>query len=350
MTSPTNTLHGPEELNLAPPNVVWVLIRQWMLLITLFGIVCLALRYPSDDWYVRLGLLVITSYLFFNFTSLFHETVHHTLPGTLRSNIIAGRIVGTLLLVPYTCYRESHIRHHAYLNRPNDWELWPYSDPHASLTFRRVFVWLDLILGVFMAPYVYGRTFFHPQSPIRRPEIRRAIVWEYVVILLFWGTTLGLVAWYGNWIDFLFAWALPHWIAGVLQVGRKLTEHLGMSSFDPLQGTRTVIGRNWFSRFCSYMNFDIFVHGPHHRYPKITSDQLKSRMSEHLQKDAGCTFPLYPSYFAAVKAMLPCLLWRPGVGVNAGAAGVNEVVAEDVSEFLEDAREVTAGDWDSVES
>ena len=46
-------------------------------------------------------------------------------------------------------------------------------------------------------------------------------------------------------------------IAGVLQTMRKLTEHLGMASYDPPLGTRAVIGQNWLTRLGSFMNFDI---------------------------------------------------------------------------------------------
>ena len=67
-----------------------------------------------------------------------------------------GRVIGTMIGVPYSIYRESHIRHHAYLNKPYDWELWPYSDPKASLWFRRVFVWFDLFLGMLGAMATYG--------------------------------------------------------------------------------------------------------------------------------------------------------------------------------------------------
>ena len=44
-------------------------------------------------------------------------------------SIWTGRLLGTMMFTPYTAYREVHIRHHAYLNTPRDWELWPYSDP-----------------------------------------------------------------------------------------------------------------------------------------------------------------------------------------------------------------------------
>ena len=101
------------------------------------------------------------------------------------------------MLVPYTAYRETHIRHHAYLNKPNDWELWPYSDPQAPRWFRKIFVWCDLLLGFATAPIVYGRIYFHKDSPLK-PEQRRAIRWEYFGMACFWAAILGVVAYYNR--------------------------------------------------------------------------------------------------------------------------------------------------------
>ena len=68
-----------------------------------------------------------------------------------------------------------------YLNRPDDWELWPYSDPAASRPFRIVFAWCDLLLGFITTPYMYGRIFFHKNSPITAPPTRAAILKEYLL-------------------------------------------------------------------------------------------------------------------------------------------------------------------------
>lgn len=329
------------------PLPVRFLARQIFNLLTLFTVTALAAGFPSTHPAVRTILVLLGGYFLFNLTSLFHETAHQTVPAFSRSaNVVIGRIIGVVLLVPYTVYRESHIRHHAYLNRPNDWELWPYSDPAASLTFRRIFVWIDLVFGFLTAPFTYGRTFFHPNSPIRQPAIRRTIYAEYVVMFVAWGSLLWWINAAGHWSTFLLCWGIPHWFAGILQNGRKLTEHLGMASFDPLQGTRTVYGGTRFSRLCSWLNYDIFVHGPHHRFPLLTHDKLEGRIRQCVSEDPHRNFPVYKSYTGAFLAMVPCLFRRPGVGLNAGAARVNEVVAEDVSQFLADEKQIVVGDWD----
>ncbi|MFK7821847.1 MAG: fatty acid desaturase [Planctomycetaceae bacterium] len=300
--------------------------------------------YPTEHIALRVVLIGWITYWLFTYTSMFHEAVHLLLPGGKAGNLIAGQIVGTFLCVPYHCYKEAHVRHHAYLNRPNDWELWPYSSPDCSLGFRRVFVWLDLLFGFLTAPYVYGRIFFHRDTPIKDSKIRLYVWMEYGLILAFWGTIFGVVGYYGRWESLILAWGIPHWLAGIMQVGRKLTEHLGMASFDPLKGTRTVVGQNWLSRLCSFLNYDIFVHGPHHRYPRMKSGKLESKMAEHVTRDEGIKFPLFKSYTGAVMSMLPHMFKQPGVGLNAGASVVNEVKVDDVSDFVEDAKTLVE-DW-----
>jgi hypothetical protein len=59
-------------------------------------------------------------------------------------------------------------------------------------------------------------------------------------------------------------------------------------------------------------------------------------MEAHTVREPEVSFPVYGNYMAAVLAMLPCLLFRPGVGLNAGAQVTNKVTQEDVSEFLDD--------------
>ncbi|MEZ6131755.1 MAG: fatty acid desaturase [Planctomycetaceae bacterium] len=328
----------------------WVkdyLVPQLAHIVPLICVWMLAAGYPSQAWAVRIPLILTAAYGLFCWTSRFHETAHQTVPFmSPRFAIMTGKQIGLVLLVPYHCYRECHIRHHAYLNRPIDWELWPYSDPKTSIWFRRTFVVLDLLFGFLTAPYVYSRIYFHRDSPLK-PEVRREIAVEYTYMVAIWGALLTFVAYYGYWENFLIAWVLPHWLAGVLQVGRKLTEHLGMASFDPMKGTRTVVGKSWVTRFCSYLNFDIFVHGPHHRYPRLTHDKLKGRMNEHIETHPEIRFPMFATYTGAVLNMLPCLWTRPGVGLNAGAAAMSDVTVDDVGEFLEDAKQVVNGNWDS---
>lgn len=275
----------------------------------------------GDSLAVKLAWSVFLGYCWFCVAGSFHEAVHQTMGRWQNGNIWFGRVVGTLVGVPYTAYRETHIRHHAYLNTAEDYELWPYSKPGASLTFRRAFVVFDL-MGAFLAnPVVYGRIYFKRKSPLSaraRATIRR----EYLGMAAFWGT-VGLVmatlylTGALDWRKFDPMWLLPMPIAASFNGFRKFTEHLGMASTDPILGTRTIIGKNWITRLCSYFNFELFVHGPHHRFPRASSFELEGKLAEFQRTHPDAVVPLFSSYLAAALDTLPCLWLNPGVGQNA---------------------------------
>lgn len=299
------------------------------------AMVLIAHPWPGDHWSVQAFWVLVTSYLMFCWTSCFHETAHQTLFLSHRLSVALGRVLGWLMLVPYTAYRETHIRHHAYLNKPSDWELWPYSDPDSPLWFRRVFVWLDLLAGVFTAPVVYARIFFHRDSPLK-PDQRRAVRWEYVGMALFWAAILGYVAYRNAWTTFLLVYVLPYYLAGVYQNGRKLTEHLGMISYDPMLGTRTVVGKSLWTKLCTFLNFDIFVHGPHHRHPRVSHDQLEKLTQEYVAAAEDGSLPIFRTYGAAVRDMAPWMVRNPGVGVNVGADPPGASRRGEVDNFVAD--------------
>lgn len=314
----------------------------------LVAILALAFPWPSGHWSIQIVWTLVASYCFFCWTSCFHEAAHHTLCGSKTFSVLVGRFLGTMIFVPFHVYRESHIRHHAYLNKSSDWELWPYSDPHASLWFRRLFCWAEIPFGIFTSPYVYSRLYFHKNTPLTNPEVRRKIRNEYIAIVAVWGAIIATVAATQTWGIFLAAWLIPHALAGVFQTFRKFTEHLGMSSYDPLLGTRTVIGRGLITRLATYLNFDIFVHGPHHRHPRYRHDALCDRMEEYQHENPGLTYPVFPTYWHAIADLLPTLILNPGVGMNVGAPAPSNEKQHDVSDFGEDITREILGEGDAI--
>lgn len=303
--------------------------------VLLFGFLFLEYFWPSTHPAMIATYWVLMGYFVFSWASCFHEAIHQTLCSSLGFNRHLGRVIGVFTYMPYTAYRESHIRHHAYLNRPEDWELWPYSDPHRSLTFRRIFVWIDLIFGAFTVAVIYGRIYFHKNSPLSR-ESRTAIRNEYLVTIVFWIVFATYLTWNESWLGFLRIWFVPTFLAGILQSGRKLTEHLGMVSYDPLLGTRTVRGKSWVTIITSFLNFDIFVHGPHHRHPRAGHTSLGKMMDEYVSDNPQTDYPVYSSYWRATAAMLPWLFKNPGVGMNIGAEDSRQVTGADVEDFESD--------------
>ncbi|HYO25663.1 MAG TPA: fatty acid desaturase, partial [Lacipirellulaceae bacterium] len=262
-----------------------------------------ALPWTTASPWIVAGLVAATSAMMFCWTSALHEAAHQTLFKTRWLSVLCGRLLGTLMFTPYTAYREVHIRHHAYLNTPRDWELWPYADPNASLRFRRWFVWFDLFCGVIAGPIIYGRIYFHRNSPIKSAELRRTIRYEYLGIAAVWGAVWLYTSLTHQWLGHAVVVLLPMYIAAFMQTFRKFTEHLGMASFDPLQGTRTVLPRKWLLRISSFLNFDIFVHGPHHRHPRLAHGKLESKLEEYREANPTAAYPTYTRYWQAMLAM-----------------------------------------------
>jgi fatty acid desaturase len=301
-----------------------------------FGVWAIAVGWPVQHWAVQTGWTICTGYCVFCIGSCYHEAVHHTLNGSRTLSLWVGRLIGTCLMIPFHVYREVHIRHHAYMNSPADWELWPYSDPQASLTFRRVFVWFDFFFGSIASIYIYNRIFFHPQSPIKARNVRRAAIYEFAVCAVVWSVLVGLIAYYGAWSTFFWAWLLPLGIAGSFQTSRKLTEHLGMPSYDPLLGTRTVICRDLPSRVLAFFHFDIFVHGVHHRHPRLAHGALTPTMQGYADHDPDVGTRVYPYYALAMFDMIPFMFKNPGTGMNAGGGPPHFKDCEEVRTFLTD--------------
>ena len=331
-----------EEVAAIQENSTWPRFLIWP--VNFFALLALATQWPMEHWAFQVGWTLIAAYTFLCFESCFHECSHQTLCGSRAVSVWIGRIIGTLSLVPYSTYRESHIRHHAYLNKPTDWELWPYSDPDTSLWFRRIFCWLEFPLGMFTTPYAYGRLFFHKTSPLTEAGIRRTIRTEYILMFVVWGTVLGAVTWFGQWELFISVWLIPHWVASVFQTFRKFTEHLGMVSYDPLLGARTVMGTSLLTKIACYFNFDIFLHGPHHRHPRASTNLLCSRMTDYQQQHPEIAYPVFATYRSAIWDMLP-KVWSPGVGMNMGAPAPHDE-RQQVTNFVADVSKEVVSDED----
>jgi fatty acid desaturase len=277
--------------------------------------------YGGSSPFVRMAWVILLTYCWFCVGGAFHESTHETLFKSPRANRWVGRLIGLMIAIPYTVYRETHRRHHACLNTAGDYELWPYSDPTTSLGFRRVFVWFDLIFGIVTAPHIYGRIYFS-KDPKLKPEARGAIFFEYIATAIFGASIVLGLATFGNangfdWSQFDPVWLLPMLLSPVVNTIRKFVEHLGLCSEEPLMGTRTIVGGSLLSRALRFLNFDIAVHGPHHRYPKARHFELAPRLQEYLQQNPDQEVPVFRSYSSAVWDTLPYLWKNPATGKGA---------------------------------
>ena len=315
----SKTQFTAEELIEPGDGALWP--RFLLFPVAILGYVGFVMGWGGESLMVKLAWSVSLGLCWFWVSGSFHESAHQTRGRWRNANIGFGRVVGTVIGTPYSAYRETHIRHHAYLNTAKDDELWPYSMPGASLAFRRAFVVFDILSAVLASPVVYGRIYFVQNSPISA-QARATITREYIALAAFRGTVLltvmalSLSGTVDLW-RFDPMWLLPIPIASAFNAFRKFTEHWGMASTDPILGTRTVIGDNWVTRMCSDFNFEEYVHGPYHRFPQASHFELEAKLAEFRRKPPDAVVPLFSTYRAALWDTLPCLWWNPGVGENA---------------------------------
>lgn len=293
-------------------NVPTMLFNLSMVAAAFFSLIS---GWPTDHpaWIVL--VTIVLAYFQHCWTIIFHEDAHYSLYAARWHNIFNGRIVGTLLLIPFEIFRQVHIRHHARMNTPDDFEQWPYCDPTKSLRFRRVFLVIDILLGAWVAPFIYNRAFFVRNTPMKDPAIRRKVWFEFGIMFVFWSVTIGLVAYYGAWRGLVLGYVIPAVVTGWIQTIRKLTEHLGLPAGDPMRGARTVLPQRPMGRWFAWTSFHIESHGLHHKFPQMPHRNLEKAYA--LLED-GETAPevTFSTYWQAIRDMLPHLR-RPGIGVNA---------------------------------
>ena len=280
--------------------------------------------FSPTDWLPNAIGIVVLAYCWFCIGGIAHELVHDNLHLS-KGGVWIARTIGCLLLIPHSVYREVHMRHHAYLNTPLDWEMWPYCDPRLSTGFRRTFIIFDILLAVFVTPIIWGRICFSKFSPISG-DIKKTMKREYAACAIFWFSVVSCCVWLHKTNSFTFRaehliFAAPPILATMLNGLRKIMDHVGTESIDPVHGTRTIVGQNFITRILSFFNFDLAIHGPHHRFPKLNHTQLEQKMNELQEKNPDATYPVYSSFTAALFDTLKRVITKPGVGINAGFRG-----------------------------
>ena len=94
-----------------------------------------------------------------------------------------------------------------------------------------------------------------------------------------------------------------HWDCGVWQATRKSSEHLVMGSYKSPLGIRAVPGKSVLMEICTSLEFDIVIHGPHHRYPCVVHDQLGKKMDDNMRENLDVSFQLVWKYWLSQRLL-----------------------------------------------
>ncbi|MFZ4482658.1 MAG: fatty acid desaturase family protein [Chthoniobacterales bacterium] len=277
---------------------------------TTMGVMALCL-YQGWIWPL-IPLVLLSSHLMHAMLIAFHEAAHGNLRKSKLLNEIDGIVVGMISVTPFMLYRALHQKHHVNLATEKDVELWPFVDPQEPLWWRRVAAFLELNFGFFYTPYLFWRVFLQRPSPVTNRAVRRRIWVETAGMILFWGTVLGLVAYFQVWTWFLVLYFIPAFIAGNLQSWRKYIEHVGLSGNTGRSATRSIVGDTLPGRIVSISLLHQPLHGVHHIKSSLPHEQLSDHVDWLMPEDDGDTVP-FPTYRAAFADLLKCLA-DPRVG------------------------------------
>ena len=208
---------------------------------------------PATWWAWTLDVL-LRSWLAFIGTVMAHEGVHGLLGRTRRTNDFWGRLALLPVLVPFTNFRGTHLRHHRHTNEPGkDPDLFLDTPRRWQLPLRAVamphqwFFWLRRRGGL---PPGHARDLFMNYLAIAACYLPVAILvgpWRLAMGVLPVCVLVSLVLW----IPFA-----------------HLT-HEGYSTGDPAARSH-----NWFGRLAYWFSFGLSMHREHHLRPHLAWIEL----------------------------------------------------------------------------
>ena len=263
------------------------------------------ITWQSPAWMLTPMAWLVTGHFMHMKPLSFHDMAHGTWHPNPRKNEMMGMLVGSIIMVPLSAYRYAHSQHHAYMSTEKDPELWPFVDPSKPRWGRRLAAFLEITLGYFYTPFLFGRAVWTADVI---PEVhRRRLKEEYLLIVAFWGTVLSTVHFMGLWEMFAVSFVGPLLVAGTYQTLNKYTEHMGLMGNCVLSGTRSVDDQRPMGKLFSKSMQYVDHHGAHHRYARIPHYNLPQTTPYVYDGKTFEEAPIYPTYAAAFFDMIKTL-------------------------------------------
>lgn len=309
MNAPT-TSSDPLNLNvkgdLADPHEPhWISCSAFQILVFVLVFIQAGLfvsLYNNITW-LSVVLVLLAGHFMHGVLIGFHEASHGLLRKSRKFNEFDGVFIGILSLTSFSLYRAAHQTHHMHLATERDEELWPFVDPKSPRWLRRLAAFLELTFGLWFTPYLFLRTFFRANSPIRNKRVRKRIWQELIGIVAFWTVVVATVAWLGLWKYYFCMYLIPAMMAANMQSWRKYVEHVGLRGTSATGATRSIVDEGWTGKFLAYTLLHEPFHGLHHRHLGVHHWELPARASELAPKTPEETAP-YPSYRLAVMDLI----------------------------------------------
>lgn len=240
------------------------------------------------------GLLAVVAMLLLGLVyahgvELQHQALHNTALPSKGWNRFVGFFLGLPMLVSFSDYQYSHLRHHRLLGTGDDREFFNYG--YDRLTSLKPLLAHLLMLSHyrdvagFIARSVVGRT-----KPGVRPENARKIRAEYQWMALSLAAAVAVsVAFRTPMV--LYLWAVPLLTAIPAHALIELPEHWGQDhgTLDVASNTRTIQA----GRFgCWYTNGNNY-HVEHHWLPGVPNDRFPELHRVIADRIASETYPAF---------------------------------------------------------
>lgn len=246
---------------------------QWKVLTLLFLSALLVWLTLVTHGVVSIVPMLLLGLMYAHGIELQHQCLHNTAYRSKRWNRIVGVLLGMPLLVSFSDYQNSHMKHHRLLGTPEDREFFNYG--YESLTTIRKFIphlfmvyhYKDVAVFIFRA--LTGRMTREDATPKVAKKIRN----EYLMMAAMLAAMIVLTVVFKTFI-FLKLWLIPLLVGVPAHALIELPEHFGCDgrkTTDVLKNTRTIKAGKlaiWFTNGNNY-------HVEHHWLPSVPNDKFK---------------------------------------------------------------------------
>jgi len=264
------------------------LIRLLICLLLAAGSIALSL---SSRGIVAVVGMILLGLVYAHAVELQHQALHNTAFPSKRWNRFVGYFLGLPMLVSFSDYQYSHLRHHRLLGTKDDREFFNYGYDHLTslkplLRHLLMVSHYRDVVG-FIGRAVLGRT----KPSIGKRETAVHIRSEYQGMALFIALMAGLTLYLQTDL-FLRVWLLPLLVAIPAHALIELPEHWGRDhgTLDVATNTRT-IRASWLGYW--YTNGNNY-HVEHHWLPAVPNNrfpELHRTIAHEIESDT------YPAFY-----------------------------------------------------
>jgi len=291
----------------------WRTFQLWLLFCAVLGAAQGALFWSlqTGNYWLVVPCVLLVAHFMHSQLMAFHEAAHYVFCPNRKLNEAVGIFIGIFHFSSLSLFRAVHHSHHAHLGTLQDEQLWPFVDPSVPRWQRRLAAILELTFGMFYDAVLFWRSFLRPASPIQSARTRRRIRRELALLIVVWSLIGAATLWIGT-VKYLFwMYALPALLTGSMYAWRKYVEHMGLIGTTPAGLSRSVVHTDPLGRLLTFTMFNIGFHGVHHAYSSLPQDALPQFSG--VLDDGEKQEAVYPTYYSALRAMLPSLA-DPKVG------------------------------------